>query len=202
MNVRRICLFALSVQLGLLNTVLLTESHVLADEGVRNLIVFEDPEAAAKQWQAVNDGVMGGRSEGQFRIIDSGYLEFFGNLSLANNGGFASIRTRASKLGLETGDTLVAKIRGDGRTYTFNLYVPTRSVAFSYRTDFKTTKDEWIEVELPLRDFEATSFGRKVRNQPLDPSDVSAIGILLGDKKQGPFKLDLAWIKVKSKTEQ
>ena len=185
----------------MLNAVLLGESPLLADEGVRNLIDFEDPASAAKQWQAVNDGVMGGRSEGQFRMVDEGYLEFFGNLSLANNGGFASIRTRAAKLGLETGETLVAKVRGDGRTYTFNLYVPTRSVAFSYRTEFETMKDEWIEVELPLSDFEATSFGRKVRNQPLDPSDVSSLGILLGDKKQGPFKLDLAWIKVKSKPQ-
>ena len=34
------------------------------------------------------------------------------------------------------------------------------------------------------------------RNQPLDPSDVNGLGILLGDKKAGPFELEIDWIKV------
>jgi hypothetical protein len=45
-------------------------------------------------------------------------LLFLGNLSLENNGGFASVRTKAKRLGLEKGDTLVAKVRGDGREYS------------------------------------------------------------------------------------
>jgi NADH dehydrogenase [ubiquinone] 1 alpha subcomplex assembly factor 1 len=54
-------------------------------------------------------------------------------------------------------------------------------------------------VKIPLDKFQATSFGRVVRNQPLDSSEVSGFGILLGDKKAGPFKLEVEWIKV-SKT--
>ena len=42
---------------------------------------------------------MGGVSEGKFHIADKKTLEFFGTLSRANNGGFASVRTRAKKLG-------------------------------------------------------------------------------------------------------
>jgi hypothetical protein len=44
-------------------------------------------------------------------------------------------------------------------------------------------------------EFEATSFGRVVRGQ-LDPSQVNGLGILLGDKKAGPFRLEVEWIKV------
>ncbi len=44
-------------------------------------------------------------------------MEFFGTLSLANNGGFASVRTKPKKLDLANGDTLVARVRGDGREY-------------------------------------------------------------------------------------
>ena len=43
------------------------------------LFKFGKPNAA-KQWQTVNDGVMGGVSDGQFRITDKGTMEFFGEL--------------------------------------------------------------------------------------------------------------------------
>jgi monofunctional biosynthetic peptidoglycan transglycosylase len=171
-------------------------TYVMAEDTRKVLCDFTEPDAA-RQWQTVNDGVMGGVSEGKFRITDAKTLEFFGNLSLENNGGFASVRTRARKFGLEKGDTLVIKLRGDGREYTLNLYVPRPLVAFSYRAAVQTKTDEWIEVTLPLDKFEATSFGRPVRDAgPVDPKEVNALGFLLGDKRAGPFKLEVEWIKV------
>ena len=152
---------------------------------------------AAKQWQAVNDGVMGGVSEGKFKITDAKTMEFFGTLSLANNGGFASVRSKSKKLGLEIGDTLVAKVKGDGREYTLNLYPARSRTAFSYRATVPTTKDEWIEIRVPLDEFEATSFGRVVREAgAVKPEEVSSVGFLLGDKKAGPFKMEIEWIKL------
>ena len=71
--------------------------------GERLLFTFESSDAAA-QWQTTNDGVMGGRSDGRFRINEDKNMEFFGTLSLENNGGFASVRARGSNLGLEKGD--------------------------------------------------------------------------------------------------
>ena len=171
-------------------------TFAMAEDTPKVLFEFTGADAA-KQWQAVNDGVMGGVSEGRFKITDAKTLEFFGNLSLENNGGFASVRTRAKQLGLEQGDTLVIKARGDGREYTLNLYVPRPLVACSYRATMPTKKGEWIEVKLPLDKFEATSFGRPVRDAGrVDPKEVNALGFLLGDKKAGPFKLEIEWIKV------
>ena len=152
---------------------------------------------AAKEWQAVNDGVMGGVSEGKFKITDAKTMEFSGTLSLANNGGFASVRSKAKKLDLEKGDTLVNKVKGDGREYTLNLYPNRSRTAFSYRATVQTKKDEWIEVKVPLDEFEATSFGRVVREAgAVKPEEVSSVGFLLGDKKAGPFKMEIEWIKV------
>jgi monofunctional biosynthetic peptidoglycan transglycosylase len=167
----------------------------IAADKERLLFSFENSDAAA-QWQTTNDGVMGGRSDGRFKINDDKNMQFFGTLSLENNGGFASVRARGSNLGLEEGDSIVARVRGDGREYSLNLYTPTRRMAFSYRAKFRTRKDEWTEVRIPLEKFVATSFGRVVSNQPLDPSEVNGLGILLGDKKAGPFKLEIDWIKV------
>jgi len=177
-------------------TLLLSGAFLMADD--KPQVLFEFAEAdAAKEWQTVNDGVMGGVSEGKFKITDRKTMEFYGALSLENNGGFASVRTKAKKLGLEKGDTLLVRVRGDGREYTLNLYVNKPLVAFSYRATVPTKKGEWIEVKVPLDEFEATSFGRIVRDAgAVKPEEVNALGILIGDKKAGPFKLEVEWIKV------
>ena len=162
------------------------------------ILLFDFTKAdAAKQWQTVNDGVMGGVSEGKFKVTESKTMEFFGTLSLANNGGFASVRSKAKKLDLEKGDTLVARVRGDGREYTLNLYPNRSRTAFSYRATVQTKKDEWIEVKVSLDEFEATSFGRVVREAgPVKPEEITSVGFLLGDKKAGLFKLEVESIKV------
>ncbi len=61
-------------------------------------------------------------------------IEFYGTLSLENNGGFASVRSRPKKLGIKSGDSIAARVRGDGREYNMNLYVPRDSGGYSYRT--------------------------------------------------------------------
>jgi len=177
-------------------TLLLSGAFLMADDKPKVLFDFTGADAA-KEWQTVNDGVMGGVSEGKFKITDTKTLEFFGTLSLENNGGFASVRTKARKLGLEKGDTLVAKVRGDGREYTLNLYVNKPLIAFAYRATVPTKKDEWVEIKVPLDKFEATSFGRVVKDAgAVKPEEVNALGFLLGDKKAGPFKLEVQWVKV------
>jgi len=176
--------------------VLLMGSLVMADDTPIVLFDFTGADAA-KEWQTVNDGVMGGISEGKFKITEQKTMEFFGTLSLKNNGGFASVRTKGKKLGLEKGDTLVAKVRGDGREYQMNLYLNKPLIAFSYRATVQTKKDEWIEVKVSLDKFEATSFGRPVKDAgAVKPEEVNALGFMLGDKKAGPFKMEVEWIKV------
>jgi len=56
-----------------------------------------------------------------------------------------------------------AKVRGDGREYTLNLCLNKRLTAVAYRAAVQTEKDEWIEIRVPLDEFEATSFGRVVK---------------------------------------
>lgn len=179
----------------MLLALILISSPLRAEDGDRVLFKFDKPESG-KPWQTVNDGVMGGRSDGRFKINDDKKMEFFGVLSLENNGGFASVRARGAKLDLQKGDSIIARVRGDGREYNFNLYVPRSFGGFSYRQSFKTKKGEWIDVRLPVEKFVATFRGRVFPNEKLDPSKVSGLGILLGDKKGGPFKLEVESIKV------
>ena len=143
----------------LLATLLMVSSSV-ANEKDRVVFSFDKPEDA-RPWRTVNDGVMGGRSVGRFRVNDDKNMEFYGYLSLANNGGFASVRARGSKLGLEQGDSIVARVRGDGRKYNFNLYTRSNLGGYSYRQSFQTKKGEWMEIRLPADQFVATWRGRR-----------------------------------------
>ncbi len=182
--------------LGLFALVLISAGTV-AEAQDRFLFKFDQAEDAGA-WQTVNDGVMGGRSIGRFKINDDKKMEFFGTLSLENNGGFASVRARGVKLGLKNGDSIVVRVRGDGREYNLNLYAQSDLGGYSYRQSFKTKQNEWVEVELPVDKFVATWRGRVFPNEKLDPSKVAGMGILLGDKKAGPFKLEVEWIKASS----
>ncbi len=183
----------LSVRVALMLICLVTTAR--ADDSQVVWFDFSKPDAA-KQWQTVNDGVMGGISDGRFKITDNKTMEFYGTLSLENNGGFASVRSRPTKVNLNAGDSVAARVRGDGREYSVNLYVPRSSGRYSFRQTFKTKKGEWIEVSLPVDKFFATWRGRVFPDQKLDPSKVNSVGFLLGDKKAGPFRLEVDWIKV------
>jgi monofunctional biosynthetic peptidoglycan transglycosylase len=165
---------------------------------VRPLFDFKQA-AAATRWQAVNDGVMGGVSQGAFRLTPAGILEFTGTLSLENNGGFASVRSKPANLGLKSNDTLLIKLKGDGRDYSLNLYINRPLMAFSYRANFATKKDEWLEIRAPLANFVATSFGREVASAgPVDPAEIIGVGFMLSDKKPGPFRLEIESIQAVS----
>jgi monofunctional biosynthetic peptidoglycan transglycosylase len=63
-------------------------------------------------------------------------------------------------------------------------------------------KDEWMEVKFPSRNFAATWRGRDFPNQKLDPGDVTGLGFLMGDKKPGPFKLEVDSMKAGTATPQ
>ncbi len=160
----------------------------------RILFAFDDP-AQAREWQAVNDRVMGGVSEGRFRITKAGTLEFSGTLSLENNGGFASIRSLPRPLGLRPGDVFRVRLRGDGRRYLLNLYVPDSRTAFSYRAAIQTVPDEWVEVPIPLESFRASWFGRQV-DDPLEVERVHSLGFMVSDGKPGPFRLEIDSVQI------
>ena len=151
----------------------------------------------AAAWSIVNDGVMGGVSDGRFRITAEKSLEFFGTLSLENNGGFASVRTKPTDLDVKAGDSLVVRVKGDGREYVVNIYTKSRRMAFSYRAPLPTTKDEWTEVRVPLGDFIPTAFGRRVQGMgSVEPGQINGLGFMLADKQPGTFQMQVEWVKV------
>ncbi|MBD3224866.1 MAG: CIA30 family protein [Caldithrix sp.] len=147
-------------------------------------------------WQIINDGVMGGLSQSEMRISNSGTAIFRGNVSLQNNGGFASTRTRLQGSGLNDYSGIVLRIRGDGKTYHLRLRTDNRFDGVSYRQRFDTEPDQWITVHLPFKHFEPVFRGRVLNDVgSLKPESIQQMGFLISDKQDGPFTLEVQWIK-------
>jgi len=154
-------------------------------------------DSGTKGWQTVLDGVMGGLSTGRIAAGEGGTLRFSGELSLENNGGFSQIRTAVPE-GTFTGTTgLVLRVKGDGRTYQCDIRSSRlRLMAGGYQSRFTTKAGEWTEVEIPFDQCVANSFGQRVRNAPaLDPASIESVGITLSDKQEGPFAIEVDWIR-------
>ena len=140
-------------------------------------------------WQAVNDGVMGGISAGRMVESEAG-LRFEGELSLENNGGFASVRRVVEADLSETGGVLL-KLRGDGRTYQFRLRQNSRFDGIAWRAEFSTS-GEWETVGLNFGQFQPVFRGRQVPEAgPVVPSRIRQLGFMLADGQPGPFALEV-----------
>ena len=158
---------------------------------------FENP-SDLRNWGVVNDSVMGGISTSRFEQTDDGNLLFQGVLSLENNGGFVSIRSRPDSFDLQNVEGFNIKARGDGRTYYLDLRVNGQTTSGSFRAAFPTEKNIWTETFLPASEFVRQSFGRPFSDIPLNPSDVNSIGFTLSDKNPGPFKLEIEYVRATS----
>ena len=142
----------------------------------------------------VNDDVMGGRSSGALRPGD-GVGVFEGELSLEDNGGFASFRVAVPEGSLAGAARVLARVRGDGKRYQLRLRPGRRYTGIAYTAGFDTAAGEWATVELPVEAFEPTFRGSRPPDAgPLDPADVGEVGIMVADKQDGPFRLEIACI--------
>lgn len=163
------------------------------DDGAEILLDFRSESGG--RWFAVNDGVMGGRSSSAMRSTSEGGAVFEGNLSLENNGGFASVRTDVSEGSLSGFTRLLIHVRGDGKRYQIRLRTSTAFDGVAYAAGFETVANEWTTVEIPLASFAPTFRGYRPRNAaPLEASEVRQIGVMVTDKQEGPFRLEIAWI--------
>lgn len=146
-------------------------------------------------WQVVNDGVMGGRSSGRFQLSEEGNGLFIGHISLANNGGFSSVRYQFKTLNVQSYTHLVLRIKGDGKKYQFRIK-ERASDQYSYITTFQTTAD-WETIQLTLSDMCPYFRGRKLNKPSFNQETIEEIGFLIGNKIAENFKLEIASIIIK-----
>ena len=173
------------------------ETTMEINQAIEPKTIFSFDENGPKgQWLLVNDTVMGGVSQSGLVGTPDGTALFSGNLSLENNGGFASVRSipQLTPLGEYSGIEL--RVRGDGNSYQFRLRTDDRSDGVAYRASLDTVPEEWLLVRLPFIDFVPTFRGRIVGDYPqLDADKIRSFGLMITDKQAGRFSLEMAWIR-------
>lgn len=181
----------LSLVVVLLGTLARGAAEDEKTEAMKVLMEF-DGDKGEPRWVAVNDGVMGGLSEGGSEM-KKGSMSFTGKLSLENNGGFSSVRTIDAKFDFSGKAARILRVKGDGRKYQIRLSTDARynGSAISYGAEFETEKGKWTEVKVPFKSLAPSWRGRNLDGPPLDLSKVEEIGILIGDKKAGDFSLEV-----------
>ncbi|MFT4637313.1 MAG: transforming growth factor-beta-induced protein [Verrucomicrobiales bacterium] len=158
---------------------------------------FAKPENKALGWRIVDDGVMGGLSQGKVSFSAPGIMMFQGDLSLENNGGFSSVRTSNINLDLQAFEGFRMRVKGDGRSYQLRMATDERyrSGEVSFKASFPTTRGEWREVKVPFSTLMGSWRGQILKERKFDSSKIRQISLLLGDKKAGTFKLEVDWIR-------
>lgn len=163
--------------------------------GVALVRLDEPGEVAA--WTTVNDPVMGGLSTSRITFSD-GDLVFSGNISLENNGGFASARSpQDPDIGRRATGARSLRVHalGDGKTYL--LKVGTAEQLWSYIQRFATAPAVQRRYELPIDGFQPVGMRLDPAHdapQTLDPSSINQVAVYILDKQQGPFELTISAI--------
>ncbi len=157
------------------------------------LFDFEGPEPA---WYTVNDDVMGGVSESLVTVdTNMRRLSFSGDLSLDNNGGFASTRSQWTTYDLSGFDGIALRVRGDGNTYRFRVRTEDTGPGIAYTSLFKTQPGTWQEVYIPFSEMVPLYRGFVVNAAgKLNPQSIRSFGLMLSDKQEGAFSLEVDWI--------
>lgn len=146
-------------------------------------------------WYVVVDGVMGGLSQGSFKLTNEGNAVFSGIISLENNGGFSSIRYGIGNTDISGKTTVVIRLKGDGKKYQFRVKQNSDD-RHSFVSQFQTSGD-WEIIEIPLNSLYPTYRGRKLTIGNFSANYLEEIGFLVGNKRRELFQLELDYIQLK-----
>ena len=158
---------------------------------------------AAKDWFAVNDTLMGGVSRSRMAVSPLGFGVFSGHVSLANGGGFASVRYDFDSLDLSDFAGIVLDVNGSTKRFKVNIKDSLLPDSCVYQAefdmaDFVDDTDDghkaygtWHKVMLPFDDFIAKRRGIGLQNHQLNLTQVQSLGLVIGGGQAGDFSLNV-----------
>jgi len=201
------------------------------------LLDAEGPDAAARlreRWGALDDIVMGGVSESSLALLSPSVpgagpgaaarpaAVFRGLVSTANNGGFASVRSRNFEPPCDVSayDGVELLVRGDGQRYKAILRPDAPWDGVGYCCSFVATEaragaggDGWTTVRLPFASFAPVFRARRLADKPaFDPSTqpITSVQLMLSkfeydgelspEFREGAFELPIASMRAYTST--
>jgi len=161
------------------------------------LVVFDFAKTSDReQWRPINDTVMGGISASQLQLTKDGNALFTGNVSLENNGGFASLQSKPSNFDFSGYEGILIRVKRDGKRYKLSIKNNTFLDSPRYQAAFNTEGGVWATIRIPFHTMVPTFRGTVLTNEStIDITKVKSFGLLISDKQEGPFRLEIDWIK-------
>ena len=164
--------------------------------GMQQEIIFDfNKDSNIKDWRIVNDGVMGGLSDGLFKLSSKGHGVFFGHVSTKNNGGFSMVRYPIQELKSDKNSKIILNIKGDGKKYQLRIKNKQENF-YSYINIFQTSGD-WEEIVIPIKNMFPSFRGRKLDQANFSHDKIEEIAFLIGNKKEEDFRLMIDSIELK-----
>lgn len=159
-----------------------TAAKYLPEADTKPIFNFTHPSEELKNiWGALDDVVMGGVSASNMRFAE-GIALFTGNVSVANSGGFASVRTKNfdPPINLSGCEGVTLRVKGDGKRYKLFLRSDAVWDGVGYSHSFDTVADTWINVRVPFKDLIPVFRAKVVKDRPqIDASKVSSFQLML-----------------------
>ncbi|AFZ60088.1 CIA30 family protein [Anabaena cylindrica FACHB-243] len=154
----------------------------LPNTGEKAIFDFTQPSEELKNiWGALDDVVMGGVSASNFQILEKIAL-FAGNVSTANSGGFASVRTKnfSPPIDLSGYTGVKLRLKGDGQRYKIFLRTESTWDGVGYSYAFDTVANTWIDITIPFADLTPVFRAKSVKDcPPIDSSKVCSFQLML-----------------------
>lgn len=149
---------------------------------------------AIDHWRVVNDGVMGGLSQSEFSLNEEGHGFFRGKVSLANNGGFSSVRYRFETKDCSEFSTIQIRLKGDGKSYQFRIKA-NASQRYSYIANIQTS-GKWETLTVKFSKMYPAFRGRLLDLPYYSGNEMTEIAFLIGNKKEETFALEIDYIEL------
>lgn len=146
-------------------------------------------------WEIENDVVMGGKSSSDLSRSEDGNAVFTGDVSLKNDGGFASMQYHFAPQDIRGYTKACIRLKGDGKEYQFRTKARLNEKA-SYEYPFPTS-GAWQTIEVPLDQMEPTYRGNKLDLPNFNADQIQEIRFLIGNGKAEKFRLEIDTIELR-----
>ena len=187
---------------------------------VEGMDIFNPSHGKSMVFGPIDDVVMGGVSSSMLSISPLGSENgesvgiFAGRVTSANNGGFASVRSRnfSPALDVSAYDGFELRVKGDGQRYKFIARTEEAFDGVGYTCSFDTKPGVWQTVRIPFEKLIPVFRARVVSDgKPLNRKHISSLQLMLSkfeydgklnpSWKEGPFELPIESIKAYVETK-
>lgn len=151
--------------------------------------------SAGTDWLVVNDGVMGGLSKSSLQITDNSLI-LRGEVSLENNGGFASMRSPYQTLDLSKHKTVNIRYRSTGQDVGLVFSLHRQWYRPNYKINLEESGNEWKTVSIELitaREYRIGRLTGHTINKKL-LAEIIRLGFITNSKKVGTFSFEVDYL--------